>query len=139
VRYVRKNFQAASSVARSFGADAICIWEPTVFTKSVPSEYEQIIISQDDTLHRAFVTAENEKARLADHQHIDAANGEPPTEVCEISLADVFNGRQWADNTAFVDFCHVSEHANMSIARAMLPSIVKSLRRLSLKEIGMHE
>jgi len=128
VELLGRNCDMASSVARQFGGDALFFWQPTVFDRHAPSSGEREIQRQAFDFGQYYLLA---RTIMRDQQR--DPDGTSSSETSNgirriLDLSHTFDSANWDNKTEFFDFCHLTESANLVIARAILPHVLAALR-----------
>lgn len=127
--WLKTNADMAAVLGAQFGAQVVDVWQPTVFSKEAPSPYERQIIERDPILRTAFRVADRNIDGLSTLGTETRPGDFPIRERRIYTLAGVLDGNEWSGKTAYVDFCHVTEPANLAIAKGLLPLVLEALEQ----------
>lgn len=120
-----KNADMSAAIAQRFGTQTLWFWQPTVFDRKRPTAPEQEIAKREALLRPYFVEATQTVRSTA----VDRTASTGGRETARLhDLSGTFEGDAWKDKTAYIDLCHVTEEANLAIARAMLPLVLAALQ-----------
>jgi len=121
-----KNAEMSEAIAERFGTQTLWFWQPTVFDRKSPTAPEREIAHREALLRPYFVEA-TQTVRAASADRSASTTGR---EVARLhDLSGTFEGDAWQNKTAYIDLCHVTEEANLEIARAMLPYVRAALQK----------
>ncbi len=115
VRRYRANIEIVDELARGFGFDVLYFWQPVVFGKASPTEYERHEAEKLAWAEEFFADvyeAVRGSRELRDHR----------------GFHDLSREFSRSDELVFIDFCHTTEAGYARIAGTMLGPIASVLR-----------
>lgn len=102
------------ALAAAYDFEVLAAWQPVIFSRTNPSEFEQQVINSSLLQHRdvhLLVSAGVRASTLATHPDF-------------VDLSGVLDE---VSQPVFMDFCHISEEANNLVARALAEKILPRL------------
>lgn len=130
VRQYDTNVGAARALARTFDFDALFYWQPVVFEKESPSDYEsESQLKQTNQQFSDFFRFNYLLISRAINGNAPEAEEFPHVRQNVQYMGQLFNAPEWAKQTVYRDFCHLVDRGNEAVAKAMLPDIVRKIRQ----------
>lgn len=103
------------ALASVYGFEALVAWQPVIFSRVNPSDFEQMVINSSLVRHR--------EAHL-----MASANVRSSSLVSHADFVDLSNVLDEVSGPVFMDFCHVSEAANEVVAQALAQRVLPHLK-----------
>lgn len=119
------NVRMARALALEYGFQAVFVWEPVLATKKVKSAHERW--AESDRVVDLAVRQKFFSAVASEYRHHPALAGAPDT----VDLSALFDDRE---KSLYIDFAHLTEAANASVAEAMLPTVAAAITTAQKKK-----
>jgi len=121
------NFDLVDAMGERFGFDTLYYWQPCVFDKDRPSQFERMSLAENPQIAEAATQCSSRIEQIGRENGItDEVTSELLSRVQ--FLGDVFNTADWENRTAFFDVVHTTEEANRVLAEEMVDDVIARIR-----------
>lgn len=105
-----KNLQLLSSLSDSYGFEYICFWQPVIFTENWLHEEEKGVDAQSqDSIYSCTFKLARERILTLNNSKV----------------VDISDALAYRTEPFYIDFCHISEEGNESVARRIVREITE--------------
>lgn len=119
------NVRIAESARKGFGFACLHAWQPNLFARQSPTEFERRQLVEHEKLRPVYLAADaRARALVESSRRSDVANAPRM-----IDLNDLFNAPAWSGRDAFIDRCHLTEAGAAAVAESLSAEIHALLPR----------